>query len=350
MSLARILRTKEEIFRRPQRVRDVAEGRKPIPVSNFYDIVPAAEERKADEYLLIDNVSLIPPEYLDAKNFSKRGPVVVLDTFNGNASRLKSERKSELRARIEAEEKYDRKKGPFIGWGWVDPEQVRHIVRPTIVVEGHRIHQYAREEKDISEKIKVYHADHAPSNTITVKVPSRSDTRPQIVTLEHIPRLRGDDKFVEWTRVSSRHDCDFKRNDFTFRNGGRTITYCPHDVAAYVAYSRKVAEATAEIIPQVFPMFTEPLLRLFMTATRHALIVDHYKEGRKDRTRTRPLSLPEVDPILMDAWLLHGNKQTFFVRDPTKTYETGRPVGERKRMRDYNWWDQKAPGLKFGEE
>lgn len=351
MSLARITKQKEELFNRPSTKREITEGKKTeTRVKEFYDIVDALARRNSRELIVIDEVKIIPDSFYSPMNFSKRGPVVMLDTFNGNASRLRSERRSELKARIDAQESTDRFKGPYIGWAWKDPDGKTHLVRPSVDVEGHRLHQYAFLQSKIKEKIRVYNSRGSPANTISVEVPSRSTDDTHHVTIEHVPRVRGDAKYVSWTRTASRHDCDAKRNDFTFRWDGRVVTYCPHDVAAYVAYSRQAAAATGEVIPQIFPMFTEPLLRVFQAATYDTMIVEAYEKDGKTRHRSRPLSFPEIDSILMDAWLKEGNKQTFFVRNPKGQYNSGPPIGQRKRMRDYNWFGKDLPGIAFGKE
>lgn len=345
------LTDRAEWFRRPSTKREVTEGKKTeTPVSNFYSLVEALAERERGELIIYEGDSIIPETFYSPQNFAKRGKVVMLDTFQGNVRRLRSERRSELSARIEASERYRREEGPYTGWAWQDPEKRMHIVRPSVVVEGHRIHHAAFVDSNIKEKVQVYNAEGSHTNAISVKVPSRSTDATHQVVIENVPQLAGDEKYVAWTRIASRHDCKAKRNDFTFRWGGGIVTYCAHDVAAYVTYSRKVAEATEEVIPQIFPMFTEPVLRLFMGAAYHTLVKDRYREAGKMHYRMRPMSFPEVDALIMDAWLKEGNKQTMFVRHPKGAYKTGRPLGQRKRMRDYAWFDKDAPGLAFGNE
>ena len=154
--------------------------------------------------------------------------------------------------------------------------------------------------------------------------------------------LKDKSKFIEWTRFKTNHACGFKQGDFGFRFN-KYITYCPHDVAAHVAYSRKVAEKSGLIVPQPFPMFTEPTLRLYLSLLHDTMKIDKID---KNHTKIRPLTFAEINPILMDAWLNYGNKATFFVRSMTKTYKTGPPIGERKRMKDYNW-ENSSPGMSF---
>lgn len=352
MTLATLVDLKEGIFARPDTVTEVRKSKKITQVTSFYDVVDALATRRSDEILELRGFDIMPPSYYSSQNYRKRGPVVMLDTFDGNVNILKKREWSELKARINAEEsqKYTRENGPYIGWGWIDPEKVMHVVRPTTSIQGHQLYQYAQRMANIREKIKVYNTRDSPSNSVAVEVPSRSPQNPHDVLLEHVPRAEGTEKWVEWTRFSSRHDCDFKRHDFTFRHGGRIVTYCPHDAAAHIAHSRKVAEATGRIIPQLFPMFTEPLYRAFIGAAHNTVKIDEFREQGKKRHRTRVLSLPEIDSILMDAWLLHGNKQTFFVRSMSTPYRTGPPIGKRKRMRDFAWFDKQAPGLAFGNE
>lgn len=350
MDLSELVSARTEIFERPKTLKDITSGKKnELIVRDFYDIISALSERDSNTALRIEGVNIIPPSYYSPQNFSKRGPVIKIPTFNGSEKEMIKKEWSEIKARIEANKKYSRKQGPFIGWAWKDPESNYHIIRPTIDIEGHRLHQWARAAKNIQDKIKVFNTKDSTTNTISVGVPSRSSGETQQVVIEKIPRIRKRERFADWTRVRSRHDCNFKRNDFTFRWGGNIVTYCPHDAAAYIAYSRQVAESTGEIIPQIFPMFTEPILRAFTGAAYHTYMVEKYDDNGKQRTRTRALSFPEIDSIIMDAWLLHGNKQTFFVRSPTKQYPTGPKIGDRKRMRDYNW-SINAPGLPFGND
>lgn len=348
MTLIDLIDQKDGFFTRPKTVSEVTRGKsETIKVSDFYEIVDAIASRNENETVQIEGTHIIPPNFYSAANFAKRGQWVVLRTFGGNAARLRENRWSELKARIEANETYKRTDGPFIGWAWKDPRGNHHVVRPSVDLEGHKLEFYAATQTNIHDKIKVYSAKNSPRNTILVGVPSRSSDETHQVVIENVPRVRDDEKFVSWTMVNSRHDCDFKRNDFTFRIGGDIKTYCPHDVAAYLAYSRRALAATGEIIPQIFPRFSEAILRLYTGAANHTLIVDEFRKEGKKRHRTRPLSFPEIDALLMDAWLAYGNKQTFFLRDMKREYKTGPPIGQRVPMRKYDW-STNAPGMPFG--
>jgi len=360
MNLAELVDDKTALFERPKTLKAIQQEGKLIEVTRFTDIVPALANRRSTEAVLIHTAKIIPDDFYSAANFSKRGPLVYLDTFaqkDGNALRadeeqLKKEEWSDLKARIRAEEEYRGKSndGPYTGWAWVDPERQWHVVHPTTAIEGHRLLMWAIKSRDIRGKIEIkpYSAADSKVKTIKVKVPSRSEDKKHDITIEHVTGARDPERFIEWTRLRTRHECPHKRNDFTFR-WPQMVTYCPHDVAAYAAYARKIAEETGQVIPQPFPLFTEPILRMHTGALYHAAIVETEIKGNKPRSRTRPLTFAEIDALHMDAWLRYGNKQTFFVRSPTKQYNTGPPIGERKRMRDYNWGTG-APGLKFGND
>jgi len=341
------LERRVSLFQRPTTVRDILKGKNIIEINDFEDLVPAAEERGENEGILLKYIPIIPEGYYSAQNFSKRGPFVNLNTFDGNGRLLRENEQGSLKARREANDKYSREDGPFIGWAWKDPEKYWHMVRPTTVIEGHRLLIHGIESGQITEKTKIreYHAKDSPANTVKVELPSRSENKTYEVTLEHVPDFQGEDRFVEWTRLRTRHECDIKINDFTLRFNARTVTYCPHDVAAYVAHSRNIAETKRRIISQPFPLFTEPELRLYFTLTHHTMIQERILDNGVIRERKRPLTFPEIDTFLMDSWLLHGNDKTFYVESPTKAFQRGSTT-RGKRMRDYDWNPQSA-GMKF---
>ncbi|MEK6899180.1 MAG: hypothetical protein AABW79_03740 [Nanoarchaeota archaeon] len=348
--LDELLEQKEELFNRPTSTKKVIGNRSEIEVKNFFDLGAALSQRAKNQVLVYTGKPIIPPNFYSAQNFSKRGALVFLNTFNGSERKLIENEQSELKARISASEKYKRENGPYVGWAWIDPEKIWHVVRPSVTIEGHRLHHYAWRSPTIRDRIKVYNTRDSPWNTATLEVPSRSTNEAHKVTLEHIPRIGRKEKFAEWTRIRSRHDCDAKRHDFTFRFNGNITTYCSHDVAAYLAYSRKGISATGEVIPQIFPWVTEPFLRTFLGASYNMVIKDTFRENGKKRVRSRIPSFAEIDPILMDTWLNYGNKQTCFVRNIHKQYKTGPPIGQRKRMSQYSWFDNNAPGIAFGNE
>jgi len=354
MSIAALLDNRKEIFERPKAIRDIIRDREMIFVGKFADIVPALERRKDYEVVVIGpNVNIIPldkngiPEYYSAPNFSKRGPLVKLQTFTkeGQIDR----QWSDLKARIDAEERYkngyDRENSRYVGWYWHDFDGVAHIVHPWTVIEGRRLEMYCHKSTNIDEKIilkKSYHANDSPLINVSSKVPSRSEEKPHIVVMQHLTNPKDPQRFAEWTRFKTRHECGIKQGGFSFRFRKYEI-YCPHEVAAHVDYSRDVAMKSGIIVPQPFPMFTEPTLRLCLSALYDTIKVDEMEKGHR---RSRPLSVFEINPILMDAWFTYSNKSTFFVRSPTQTYKTGPPIGQRKRMVDYDW-SKSAPGMPF---
>ncbi len=341
---------KEQLFGKPTSTRAVIGNRREIQISRFSDLGEALSHRQRDEVIIYTGSPIMPPNFFSHQNFSKRGKVVMLDTFDGDERKLIEKEQSELKARIDASEKYQRRNGPYIGWAWIDPEKMWHIVRPTITMEGHRLHHYAHRSKMVREKIIVHNTRESPHNTISLGVPSRSSNEQHEVVLEHVPRIGRKEKFAEWTRLRSRHDCDAKRHDYTFRFGGNITTYCAHDVAAYLAYTRRAIEAIGEVVPQIFPWVTEPFLRVFLGASYNMIIREKFRKAGKERMRSRIPAMAEIDPILMDAWLHYGNRQTCFVRGLEKHYKTGPPPEKRKKMSQYEWFDNHAPGIPFGNE
>ncbi|MCH7568373.1 MAG: hypothetical protein IIA87_03035 [Nanoarchaeota archaeon] len=348
MTLSELVDDRKQIFRRPKTLKEIQKGRRLLEVTSFSDIVPTHEKRKSTEAIVLHSFKIIPPGFYSAQNFSKRGALVELDTFNGDEARLIEEKLSPRRAREEAEKsgKYSPEDGPFVGWTWIDPEGRNHIVHPTTVIEGHRIHMYALKSRSIRDQIelRVYSASDSNLRTIKALVPSRSGEKKHEVVIEHVTDLDDPERFVEWTRLETRHECPHKRNDFSFRFK-KTVTYCPHDTAAYAAHSRRVGEEKRRVIFQPFPLFTEPYLRLFFGLAYHTVIVDTEIKGGKPTSRTRPPTFPEIDAVLMDAWLTKGDAPTLFVPTQTKTYSSG-PSRKGKKMRDYIW-SPDTPGMQF---
>jgi len=330
-------------FDRPTSKKKIIGDRNIIYVDNFYDIASAHESRKADEVVVIGpDVHIIPKgQYYSAQNYSKRGPLVELNTYSRRQDMEQMLIRSEwspIKARIEASEKYKGKRDEhYVGWLWFDPEKKAHIVHPTTVLEGHRLHMHALQSADIGDKVelpkgddlsKSYHAADSNLRTQRARVPSKSGGKKyDDVLLEHVTDLNDPQRFVEWTRMSTRHMCKHKQEDFSFKFSDY-VTYCSHDVAAHATYSRRVAEEKHRVVFQPFPLFSEPMLGLHMGLIHDTMKLDVVVDGSKINTRLKPLSLPQIDPILMDTWLKHGNKKTFWVGAPTKGY---------KKMRDYNW-------------
>lgn len=348
MTLETILETeliddKKQIFKRPSTKKEIFRERQAIRIMSFEDIVPALEERTENQVAIIyPNVNIIPtdkngvPEYYSAQNFSKRGPLVKLETFGKQES---VERQwSPIKARIQASKEYKDLENNFVGWYWRDPEGYFHIVQPWMVLEGRRLEMLGQLTGNINymtKIVKTYSARDSQLRTIKAKVPSRSERKEHEVVMEHLTNVNDTLQYIEWTRFSTRHSCSFKTFDFGFRFP-KSVTYCPHDIAAYVAYSRKIAKEKGRIILQPFPMFREAMLRLYLSLIYDTLKIDITPEGK---TKTRTLTFPEINPILMDAWLRYGNFNTFYVPAPTKGYKT---------MRDYNW-NLSASGMKFRE-
>lgn len=349
MALPEIVDDKEGIFKRPHTKRDILRERRVIRVDRFEDIIPAHEARRANEAVVVGpGVEFYDEhQFYSPQNFSKRGPIAWLNTFDGDTRELVRNEWSDLKARIDASERYHDDPARHIGWGWHDPEGIVHVVRPSMVVEGHRLHMFALRSKKIGDKISFpkdeeYSAGDSHLKTVSVNVPSRTG-KPYNILIEHVTDLDDPQRFVEWTRTLVRHDCPFIHNDFTFR-WPRVVTYDPHGIAAHAAYSRRVGEEKKRVIPQPFPLFTEPLLRLHLS-----LVYDtaHLRMDEHGKTWFQALPFPAIDTVLMEAWKTIGNKGTFYAHAPTKTYMTADGQERRhKRMREYNWSNSDA-GMPF---
>lgn len=354
-SLPELIDDREGVFKRPKTKKEILRDRQIIYVDNFRDIKVAHEYRKANQVVIIaPNVELIPGQsrgkidYNSAQNYSKRGGLIQIPTFDETES-IKREW-SDLRARINACEKNkDKVNGLYVGMSWVDPEKVVHIVHPTTVFEGHRLNMYAtksrtikdrvevRDEEEVDENIrKVYGASDSHLKTLRVLVPSRSRNQKHTVLVEHVTDAVDPKRYAEWMRIKTRHECELKREDFSFRFPNY-VTYCPHDVAAFVQISKTAAEVQRKVIPQPFPLFSEPMLRLYLSLSYDTLKADVYVDGNDIRQRVRPLTFTEMDPVLMNAWLEYGNKSTFYAHAPTQHY---------KRMTEFNWANS-AAGMPF---
>ena len=346
-----LIDNRKEVFARPKTKEQVAKGRKPVKIEKFSDILPAGEYRRKDEFLwLLPQVELIPGQargditpYKNAVNFSKRGPLVEIRTFSREVAIAKQW--GDLMARIDACERYkDRTNELFVGLVWKDLEGYAHVYHPTTVVEGHRLFMYGVKSGNIQDKTAVmapgvkkdYTARDTNLRNVRVIVPSRSEEVKREVVIEHVTSPNDPERFVEWPRIRTRHDCPLKQEDFSFRFP-HYVTYCPHDVAAFAALSKKFAEEHGKVLNQPFFLFSEPLLRLHMTLAYHTVKTETIVDGDNIRYRTRPLSFAEINPILINAWIRYGNKSTFYAHKPTQSY---------KKMRDYNW-SVDEPGMPF---
>ena len=328
-------------FERPKTKREIVRGRKQIHVDSFTDIVPALENRKNNEVLMIGpSVDIIPrdesgiPQYYSAQNFSKRGPLVRLQTFNKNQSIDK--KWSPVKARIDASKRHKFSDKRWAGWFWRDPENVAHTVQPWMVVEGRRIEMFGHLTgfpEDKVEITKTYRAKDSNLISIWTKVPSRSSELKHDVVMHNLTSLLDPSRHFEWPRFYTEHSCAFKRGAFSFRFP-RANNYCMHEISSHAGYSRTVGEKSGLIILQPAPMVTEPMVRLYLSSIYDTMKIDPTPSGRG---KSRPLSVFEINPILMDAWLRYGNKKTFWVSTPSKGH---------KKMSEYDWQNS-APGMEF---
>jgi len=338
---AQLIDNKDQIFKRPKTIKEIIGNKADfIEIDSFENIIEILETKKSNQVAIIhSNVNIIPKDqyenniYYNAQNFSKRGPLIELDTLGGTQRELKENKWGPLRARIAAskEEKYKNSKEHYIGWYWKDIKGTSHIVHPTTVIEGHRIHHFALKSKNIEDKIEFplpeeYHANDSSLRTVRVKVPSRTEKK-HIVLMENLTDPDDLESYVQWTRFNTRHKCRHKEEDFSFRFKDY-ITYCPHDVAAHVAYSRKIAAEKGKIILQPFPLFRESILRLYYSLAYDTIKIDMKRNEKKIITKQRPLTLAEIDPIIMRAWLKYGNYNTLYVPAPSQGY---------KKMSQYDW-------------
>ena len=140
---ATLVDNSKEIFERPKTVEAILKGREPIRITHPEDLIPTAENR-GNRPLLLYGFDIIPSEFYDAVNFGKRGPLVELETFDGDAKSLRDEEWSDLTARIHAAEERQNKKESYVGWTWIDPEGRNHVLRPTTNVIGHMLHARAQ--------------------------------------------------------------------------------------------------------------------------------------------------------------------------------------------------------------
>ncbi len=332
---------KEQIFKRPKTVKEIIRERsKFIETASLDGIIESLEVKKADQILIIhSNFNIIPKDqhnnniYYSAQNFSKRGPLVELDTLGGIQRELKEKKWGPTKARIAASklDKYKNSNEHYIGWYWKDIKGTSHIVHPTTVIEGHRIHAFALKSKNINDKIifplpENYHAHDSNLRTVRVKVPSRTEKKHNIL-MENLTDQNNIEEYVQWTRFNTRHKCKHKEEDFSFRFRDY-VTYCPHDIAAHVAYSRKTAMEKGKIPLQPFPLFRESILKLYLSLAYDTIKIDVKIDNGKIKTKQRLLTLAEIDPIIMRAWLKYGNYNTFYVPAPSQGY---------KKMSEYNW-------------
>ena len=341
-----------KVFQRPKMKEQVISGKDLIVVGKLEELLPKLENRKRNEaFLIMPQVELIPGQssgklkYQDTVNFSKRGPLVEIRTYKTEEEAIEN-KWGDLKARIDAWERYkERRDEPFVGWVWNDPEGYAHIVHPSTILEGYRLSNYGFKSRNIKDKTaafpsikKEYQARDSPFKTVRVLVPSRSESMKREILVEHIANPNDPKRFLEWTRLTTRHECPLKREDFSFKFK-KYVTYCPHDVSAFATISRNYAEEHRRIINQPFPLFSEPLLRFYMTLAYHSLKADVLINNDETKQRIRPLTFPEIDRTLMHAWLKYGNKATFFAHAPT-------PTKSYKLMRNFDW-SIDGPGIPF---
>lgn len=358
MSRRKLSRSRIEVFSRPG-VRKIAEGRNPVYIDNFLDLVGFHEQRNKKEYAVVSpDAHIIPKDkvYYSATNFGKRGPLVWLNTFSGckdqeaQEQRLMREEFSFLKARIQAWEKHRGLRDVHhVGFAWKDPRGGVHIVHPSDCIEGVRLIMDGLQSGSIEDMAtnsgdKEYSAGDSHQASPAIWVPSRSRKGKGQIVLEHMTDPEDSKRHYESTYFDARHMCKSREwGGVTFGHKHKTV-YCPHIGAALFKRTLDVARLKSRnakrIILQPMPvLFSEPMLRLYLGLIYDTLKVDSEIKDNGVRFPKRELSFEETDVVLLDAWKKHGNKPTFWRGAPTKGY---------KPMRKYNW-DSEGSGLSFSK-
>ena len=362
----RALSQQIDCLQRPTSTREIVGSRRVIEVKDFRDIVPALEARKAGEVVLIDEVSIIPPgeentpsPYYSTQNFSKRGPMIELITFGPN-----KEGKicwlSPTESLIETSTSGSWRTTPeerHVAWFWrespTDDKSLVHILRPHEFIVGWMLYQRSQQQEKPEFKIELrdeaYSAVDSPNRAFRARVPSKDAEQKYDILLEHVPLPKNPVKARTWKEFNARHECPYRREDFSFRFQ-RYTTYCHHIWAAYAALSSRIAKESGAVIDQPAPLFAEATQRLFISSLWDVVIRESYEQDNRQHSRTRILTFPEADTLVLDAWKRYGNRYTMFVHTSKQRKRhppTGDPTLAYKPMHNYNWALGDQDGIPF---
>lgn len=337
-------------FARPTSTKAIIGEQEPLFAVSWNDIIPALEHRADRQAVVIGpDIQLIPDQSFEgapihsAKNFLKRGPYVPLTTYSPPV--LKSKEWSPIKARIAACHRTrtnpELRQNKYVGWEWKDEHGNVHYLNPTKVMTGLKIDILGQKIPDIRFKIKVgdaYTAEDSIPQTVPVHVPRVEEGKfiSDVVNLHHITLPGNPEQYRRWPSIRGDHDCSDRvdrKNTFVTSS---PLPFCKHEVAAYFALSRHVANSGRGIMLQPFPLPSQAMARLYDSLCHNTIKQDLNASTRRLNHRT--LNETEINILMMEAWLRKGNKKTWYARPPAK--------GGTKLI-DYDW--MKGPGIPFSE-
>lgn len=342
MNQPNLSNNRKDYYRRSKNVKELLKGRKKkIYVEKFEEIVPAHEERKEDEVVILSpQIELFNPnQFRDARNFSKRGEFIKLETHRPDGT-PRGFTEALIHALDETPSNLENlNKSRFSGYMWTDPERYDHFLHETTIIQSNIFHLFPFHSPSIQNQIKLgklYSASDSHLRNRRVLVPTKRGAKDIEVIVEHLTGARDPRRFEEWPRIRTRHECPKKREDFSF-NSENYVTYDHHDGIAILRAAREIGETDGRIPMVPIPLATEPMIRLYIGLAYHTLKLDLNLERETGRTGLRSLSTPEIDPVLVHTALNYGHKATHWVSSPTRAYQDdGGTLTYGKRMRDFD--------------
>ena len=353
MNLPELITDKSAIFAYPKTQKEILGNKKRIYIDHYNGILPALSARKIGEAIIFSpDLEFIPgendpfPKFSSDVNAQKRGQYARLETLTQKERRIR--RWTDAHARIESCERYAKQPNSnLIGLTWRDDNANNHYLLPTEIIEAQMMIVMSRASQSIANRITIgkdRSAHDTPLAKIEVSVPSVSGNekaRYDFLLINTAKDPRSIVNIEQWPNMITDHMCKHKRYAQLTFAAKNVVFHCAHEIAAWRAYSEKVARKLAskdrrasvihkDIIPQLAPMVTEPLVRTFF-GLRYNTMRERYENGR---IYLRPPSTTAINRVLMESWRTYGNRSTFYVK------ETDKP------MRYYNW-DINAPGLPF---
>lgn len=317
--------TKREFFHKPM-IRDITNGRTQILGTNIDDLVMMIVESEEDNYLLIEEGVLFEE---DPRKWLKHGREVKLRRFR-SLEKMVDARLDPVQLREKA---FSELKRDYCGYTFLPvsgKDQRKRKVHLVDCVEGSRIYSYVV-NSIASIDIRPYDDAKRTSKdgaSLIVNVPSRQPKQGRYkFKMFSAPVVDSRDKYGISLRLATDHSCEHKRYQIRYRyetdkESSNIFTFCPHEIAAYLAIIDHYWLNDKNITPLQMSQFALPtqFTADFDRRLRTQVITQYTtKNGRQKR---RTLNRAEMEKLYWRFVGLYGHDRTFFATE---------------KLRDYNW-------------
>ena len=330
--------SKEQYFNYPGRA-EILEGRERL-IATAKSLVDVIESISKDQAVILEE-QLIPAGYKHAQNFLKRGPEVYISIPRTKEEALEF-KIGPGRRRVRSFEgvRPDDIRCGYVWRGMRDGR--RRKVHLNKCLKGTEVFSKAHDDIKIKPYIDVRNVEEY-GGIFICEVPSRSKDVRYKFMLSSVPLLGTDNQYYVWTNLdSSGHGggttgergttCGSKMYDeLTFRSRAGEVTFCAHEIAAYLRISEEAGldKRTKQIMLQPFVLFS-PLTVEFYKKTRRQVVIKEKRKSLKtgkEYTITRPLNEAEIEILLWKFVAKHGYYDTSYASEKRHGL----------KLKDYDW-------------